>query len=362
MGGVETDNDGADRADRPLRRGRGRVRLGPRREPARRQLADGDDHLRPSRRAAPRPSGRSSHTTIEVAASAVRDAERELHALLDRNDGRAAVADPRRARRVDARELRRLPPRGADGRADRDHRRARASATSGVVVEDKGQVFNSDLTQALELGYLLDTGRCMLQAGIARKESRGAHSRPDDYPTRDDENFLKHSISRWNGDGPELYVQGGPHDALGADGEDVLARADGPQDLAVQQRDGRARAPRVRVRRAGRGDAPRLPRHRQGPARRDARLPQELPDDDLRLVRHAHGRRGGARVQDAHVRHRGGRPRAGDLRDGEPPDRQGPRRRHGAVLGEVQGDEAVPPAGLRGAAGRQGARRSRRSA
>ena len=74
----------------------------------------------------------------------------------------------------------------------------------GVVVEDKGDVFNTDLTQAIELGYLLDLARCMLQAGIARKESRGAHSRPHDYPTRDDENFLKHSITRWVGDGPEL--------------------------------------------------------------------------------------------------------------------------------------------------------------
>ena len=73
-----------------------------------------------------------------------------------------------------------------------------------VVVEDKGEVFNSDLTQAIELGYLLDVAACMLQAGIARKESRGAHSRPHDYPTRDDENFLKHSISRWKDGGPEL--------------------------------------------------------------------------------------------------------------------------------------------------------------
>src|SRR5918995_952387 len=73
-----------------------------------------------------------------------------------------------------------------------------------VVVEDKGEVFNSDLTQAIELGYLLDVAACMLQAGIARKESRGAHSRPHDYPARDDENFLKHSISRWKDGGPEL--------------------------------------------------------------------------------------------------------------------------------------------------------------
>jgi succinate dehydrogenase/fumarate reductase flavoprotein subunit len=74
----------------------------------------------------------------------------------------------------------------------------------GVVVEDKGAVFNSDLTQAIELGYLLDIADCMLQAGIDRKESRGAHSRPHDFPARDDENFLHHSISRWRDGGPEL--------------------------------------------------------------------------------------------------------------------------------------------------------------
>jgi succinate dehydrogenase / fumarate reductase flavoprotein subunit len=74
----------------------------------------------------------------------------------------------------------------------------------GVVVEDKGEVFNSDLTQAIELGNMLDLAECMLQAGIARKESRGAHARPYDYPTRDDENFMKHSITRLVDGEPEL--------------------------------------------------------------------------------------------------------------------------------------------------------------
>ena len=74
----------------------------------------------------------------------------------------------------------------------------------GVVVEDKGSIFNSDLTQAIELGYLLDLAACMLQAGVARKESRGAHSRPSDFPERDDENLMKHSISEWVDGGPRL--------------------------------------------------------------------------------------------------------------------------------------------------------------
>ena len=74
----------------------------------------------------------------------------------------------------------------------------------GVVVEDKGDVFNTDLTQALELGSMLDIAACMLEGGIARKESRGAHSRPYDYPSRDDENFLKHSITYWVDGAPQL--------------------------------------------------------------------------------------------------------------------------------------------------------------
>jgi succinate dehydrogenase / fumarate reductase flavoprotein subunit len=74
----------------------------------------------------------------------------------------------------------------------------------GVVIEDKGDVFNSDLTQAIELGFMLDIAPCMLQAGIARKESRGAHSRPSDFPSRDDDNFLKHSISHLKDGQPVL--------------------------------------------------------------------------------------------------------------------------------------------------------------
>jgi succinate dehydrogenase / fumarate reductase flavoprotein subunit len=73
-----------------------------------------------------------------------------------------------------------------------------------VVVEDKSDVFNTDLTQALELGGCLELASCMLTAGIERKESRGAHSRPKDFPARDDDNFLRHSIIRWGDGRPRL--------------------------------------------------------------------------------------------------------------------------------------------------------------
>ena len=73
-----------------------------------------------------------------------------------------------------------------------------------VVVEDKGQVFNNDLTQALELGFLLDLADCMVVSGLARKESRGAHARPYDYPERDDENYMRHTIVSWRDGAPEL--------------------------------------------------------------------------------------------------------------------------------------------------------------
>ncbi len=101
--------------------------------------------------------------------------------------------------------------------------RSSASATSSVVVEDKGDVFNSDLTQAIELGNMLDTALCMVTAGLARKESRGAHSRPHDYPTRDDENFLHHSITRWKDGGVELSTSRRAHDEVGAAGAEVLS-------------------------------------------------------------------------------------------------------------------------------------------
>ena len=63
-----------------------------------------------------------------------------------------------------------------------------------VEVDDKGLKFNTDLQEALELGYLLDLAWMTTVGALARTESRGAHSR-EDFPKRDDANWLKHSLS-----------------------------------------------------------------------------------------------------------------------------------------------------------------------
>jgi succinate dehydrogenase / fumarate reductase flavoprotein subunit len=63
-----------------------------------------------------------------------------------------------------------------------------------VVVMDKGRVYNTDLMEAVELGYLLDCADCLVAAALARDESRGAHYR-EDHPLRDDEHWMKHSLA-----------------------------------------------------------------------------------------------------------------------------------------------------------------------
>jgi len=68
-----------------------------------------------------------------------------------------------------------------------------------VKIDDHGKVFNTDLLNAWELGNLLEIAKVTAAAALARQESRGGHAR-EDFPTRDDQQWLKHSLA-WLEDG-----------------------------------------------------------------------------------------------------------------------------------------------------------------
>jgi succinate dehydrogenase / fumarate reductase flavoprotein subunit len=63
-----------------------------------------------------------------------------------------------------------------------------------VRVSDTGRVFNTELLNTWELGNMLDLALVTAVAALERKESRGAHAR-EDFPRRDDQNWLKHSLA-----------------------------------------------------------------------------------------------------------------------------------------------------------------------
>jgi succinate dehydrogenase / fumarate reductase flavoprotein subunit len=73
-----------------------------------------------------------------------------------------------------------------------------------VAVSDKGKRYNSDLLEAIELGFLLDLAEVLVISARNRKESRGGHAR-EDYLERDDENFMQHTMAyRETGGGVRL--------------------------------------------------------------------------------------------------------------------------------------------------------------
>jgi len=70
-------------------------------------------------------------------------------------------------------------------------------------VEDRAKEYNTNFINVLELESMFDLAEIVLVGGLARTESRGAHSRLD-YPARDDKNWLKHTLAYYTNEGPRL--------------------------------------------------------------------------------------------------------------------------------------------------------------
>ena len=134
-------------------------------------------------------NGRAPEATPAAAA----DYERTLRDLLDRQRGpkqhelREVLADT-------------MQEKVGVFRNEADLKEAQAVVADlrekfkGVVVTDKGRTFNQSLIHTIETGYLLDLAATMVAGAVERTESRGAHSRTD-FPERDDENWMKHTLS-----------------------------------------------------------------------------------------------------------------------------------------------------------------------
>ena len=78
------------------------------------------------------------------------------------------------------------------------------SRFDGIRIDDKGRSFNTDLIEAVELGHLLDLAEALVDGAMTREESRGAHYR-EDFPKRDDANWLKHTLVYRNPDGSRRF-------------------------------------------------------------------------------------------------------------------------------------------------------------
>ena len=122
------------------------------------------------------------------------------HDLLDRTDGRERIATLRD-------QMHQAMEEGA-GIYRSAESLAKAADTlnelreryDSLVIDDHSRTFNTELTTALELSHLLDVADCILASAAQREESRGAHQRLD-FPMRNDERFLAHSLAERGPDG-----------------------------------------------------------------------------------------------------------------------------------------------------------------
>ena len=123
-----------------------------------------------------------------------RDEEQRLRALMAATGGTARIADVRAEMQLAMEESAGIY-RGGDTLAAGAETLGRLRQNArNLKLEDRSSTFNTEFISALELDYMLELAEVILRSAVERTESRGAHQRTD-FPARDDEKFLAHSLA-----------------------------------------------------------------------------------------------------------------------------------------------------------------------
>ena len=135
-----------------------------------------------------------------VLAQAEEEKQRLERDLLHKTDGRERIATIREEMQKTMEDGAGIYRSGEGLARAADKLRELHERFRGVALQDHSRTFNTELIAALELSSMLDVGGAIVESALRREESRGAHQRTD-FPARDDERFLAHSLISRNDDG-----------------------------------------------------------------------------------------------------------------------------------------------------------------
>lgn len=136
---------------------------------------------------------RDSNNTM-VGAMANEEALRIGHDFLSKNGGKEKVADLRKEMHQCMEDGAGIYRTESSLKTSQHKIQELQDRFKNIRIEDISKTFNTDLFAILELSYLLDIAEAIVQSALTRRESRGSHQRTD-YPVRDDEKFLAHSLA-----------------------------------------------------------------------------------------------------------------------------------------------------------------------
>jgi fumarate reductase flavoprotein subunit len=128
------------------------------------------------------------------------DEQARLEKLARESDGREQIADLRAAMQQTMERSVGIYRSGSSLHEAAGVLRQLQERYKDVAIHDHSRTFNTELTAALELSYMLDVAESMVQCALRREESRGAHQRTD-FPKRDDTKYLAHSLVARQADG-----------------------------------------------------------------------------------------------------------------------------------------------------------------